>query len=68
MVLIPAAGLLLLIFSNQRFMLATLYDDARLGAAAYRSRRSSDWIKVKNPDSPAMRRGARGVLVNRALD
>jgi hypothetical protein len=29
--------------------------------APYRSGPSRDWIKVKNPDSPAMIRGAKGV-------
>jgi hypothetical protein len=31
----------------------------------YRSGPSRDWIKVTNPDSPAMRRAREGALVNR---
>jgi hypothetical protein len=35
----------------------------RKQSAAYRSGPSGDWIKVKNPDSPAMRRHRAGSLV-----
>jgi bifunctional non-homologous end joining protein LigD len=31
-------------------------------SAPYRSGPSRDWIKVKNPDSPAMRRAPEGTL------